>query len=64
MTKLRTRNGSARVTAVREKPGIHRVFNLEVQTGHSYYVSALEVLSHNVDVLADSGSCILGNGPN
>jgi len=44
---IRTRTGTARIESIHTKPGIHRVYNLEVETDHSYYVSGLELLSHN-----------------
>lgn len=52
--RIRTRTGTARIESIRKKPGIHRVYNLEVETGHSYYVSGLELLSHNDNPCAAS----------
>lgn len=44
---LRTRGGSAAILSIERKPGIHRVFNIEVETEHCYWVSVADVLSHN-----------------
>ena len=46
---LSTRNGSATIESIVRKPGVHRVFNLEVETEHCYYVSEAEVLNHNTN---------------
>jgi len=45
--RLRTANGTTEVVAITRKPGVHRVYNIEVETEHRYLVSALKVLSHN-----------------
>ncbi|HNQ25052.1 MAG TPA: RHS repeat-associated core domain-containing protein [Phycisphaerae bacterium] len=45
--RLRTRTGWATILDIRPKRGMHRVYNLEVETEHWYYTSPLEVLSHN-----------------
>jgi hypothetical protein len=47
--RLRTRAGFATITNVHASPGVHRVYNLEVDTDHCYYVSAAQVLSHNAN---------------
>jgi hypothetical protein len=47
--RLRTRAGFATVSAIRAKRGIHRVYNVEVDTEHCYYASAAQVLSHNAN---------------
>ena len=44
---LRTRSSPRKVLSVRSLPGGHRVYNLEVQTQHCYYVGASGVLCHN-----------------
>lgn len=49
---LQTRSGTVTVAAVRAKPGIHRVHNLEVETKHCYFAGRLQVLSHNVNPCA------------
>jgi hypothetical protein len=41
--------GRAAITRINRKPGVHRVYNIEVETEHSYYVSATGVLSHNAN---------------
>jgi hypothetical protein len=45
---IRTRTGSARIIRIEQKSGAHRVYNLEVETEHWYYVGEAGVLSHNV----------------
>ena len=46
--RLRTLNGTAEIVSTARKPGVHRVYNLEVQTEHTYFVSKIGVLVHNV----------------
>jgi hypothetical protein len=42
------RDGSgARVLGLERLPGVHAVFNLEVEGLHQYYVSPLGLLAHN-----------------
>jgi hypothetical protein len=46
--RLRTKSGEvAAVEWVRAKPGAYRVYNLEVEEEHQYFVSRLGVLVHN-----------------
>jgi RHS repeat-associated protein len=44
---IRTRTGTARIEAIRWKKGEHRVYNIEVEADHAYFVSNVELLSHN-----------------
>ena len=44
---LMTPGGSASVASVRPEPGRYRVFNLEVEAEHEYYVSQAGVRAHN-----------------
>ncbi|MCC6130260.1 MAG: DUF2380 domain-containing protein, partial [Acidobacteria bacterium] len=44
---LRTLTGATRIRGIESMPGIYRVFNIEVQTKHDYFVTPLNVLSHN-----------------
>lgn len=44
---LRTRTGEAVVQSVSSHAGRHRVFNLEVEAEHCYFVGELGVLAHN-----------------
>jgi hypothetical protein len=53
--ELATRSGVVRVESVSAKPGTYRVYNLEVETDHCYYVGEVQVLCHN-------GGCAVG-GP-
>jgi hypothetical protein len=45
---LRTASGTVTLESIRRLPGAERVFNIEVETEHTYFVSSAEVLSHNV----------------
>ncbi|MFD0892905.1 HNH endonuclease [Luteolibacter ambystomatis] len=45
--ELRTREGVEKVESVLPVTGIHRVYNLEVETVHSYFAGDAKVLSHN-----------------
>jgi RHS repeat-associated protein len=45
--RLRTSTGSVFIESITKKPGIHRVYNLEIETDHCYYVSEENILSHN-----------------
>ncbi len=51
--QLMTPTGGARVESVRAVPGRFRVFNLEVEGEHEYYVSSAGVRAHNA-----AGDCI------
>lgn len=44
---LRGKNGRLCVIGNRAFPGVHRVYNMTIETEHVYYVSALGVLTHN-----------------
>lgn len=45
---VRTRDGSgARVLGLERLPGVHAVFNLEIEGLHQYHVSPLGLLAHN-----------------
>ena len=44
---LETDRGSALVESVAMLPGAHRVYNLEVETDHCYFVGGAHVLVHN-----------------
>ncbi|MEW6197294.1 MAG: hypothetical protein AB1601_01330 [Planctomycetota bacterium] len=45
--RLRTLAGPAAITWIDSRAGVHRVYNLEVETEHCYFVSTVGVLSHN-----------------
>ncbi len=49
--ELTTRSGKIKVLNVQPRPGIFRVYNMEVEGDHQYFVSNGEVLSHNNDCL-------------
>ena len=44
---LKTADGAVEINAIARKPGVHRVYNIEVETEHRYLVSKLQVVSHN-----------------
>ena len=48
--ELRTATGAARIASVQPWPGTHRVFNIEVETEHSYFAGKSKVLSHNTNL--------------
>jgi RHS repeat-associated protein len=45
--RLKTEWGEVEVASIQHKPGVHRVYNIEVDTQHAYLVSDLQVWSHN-----------------
>lgn len=47
---VRTINGVATLTGRSERPGRHKVYNLEVHRAHSYHVSDLGILAHNTGI--------------
>jgi len=44
---LKTESGSLRLSSVEKIPGMHRVYNIEVEADHCYFVGNERVLSHN-----------------
>ena len=44
---LETRAGQAAVKSIAAKPGLHRVYNLEVEGEHHFFVGEIGVLVHN-----------------
>jgi hypothetical protein len=44
---VRTEHGVATVALSQRLAGLHRVYNLEVEDDHEYYVGSLKALSHN-----------------
>jgi hypothetical protein len=45
--RIRTKTVDARIEAIRWKRGEYRVYNIVVEVDHVYFVSVLELLSHN-----------------
>jgi len=45
---LRTQTGTLTLKSVQPKPGTYRVYNLEVETDHCYFVTDDAVLTHNM----------------
>jgi len=56
--RLRTANGTTEVVAITRKPGVHRVYNIEVETEHRYLVSTLQVVSHNACAAGGKGGVV------
>ncbi len=54
--KLRTTNGTATLTGKSQRPGRHKVYNLEVHRSHSYYVSQFGILAHNTGIGCNPGT--------
>ncbi len=46
---VKTASGSVTVESISRLPGMHRVYNMEVEEDHRYFAGAAEVLSHNAD---------------
>jgi len=44
---IRTKSGESAITAIEHKPGAARVFDIEVEGDHAYYVADAQVLTHN-----------------
>lgn len=44
---LQTRSGPKKISSLGRKPGMHRVYNLEVEGEHCYFVGRAAVLGHN-----------------
>ncbi|MBI9019618.1 MAG: Hint domain-containing protein [Phycisphaerae bacterium] len=59
--QLRTALGLRAIAKITKKPGIHRVYNIEVDTDHCYYVSKDNVLSHNTNPCAVGFGAGFGN---
>jgi hypothetical protein len=45
--RVKTRTGNSGIKTIRWKTGEHRVYNIEVEADHAYFVSQLDLLSHN-----------------
>jgi len=45
--RLRTASGFVTIASIASRPGVHRVYNLEVDVDHDFLVSPLEIVSHN-----------------
>jgi len=45
--RIRTKSGESAIAAIDHKPGAARVFDLEVEGDHAYYVADAQVLTHN-----------------
>lgn len=49
---LATHEGEAVIEGIERKPGEHRVFNIEVESEHCFYVGDARLLSHNTNPCA------------
>ena len=54
--RLLTADGCVSVLSTCRYPGAHRVYNIEVQTEHSYFVGFTRLLSHNVNPCGQAAS--------
>ncbi len=45
--QVRTIRSTAKLTEKTQRPGRHKVYNMEVHRSHSYYVSQFAILAHN-----------------
>ncbi len=54
--QLKTRDGVQTIASIGHRAGIHRVYNIEVETEHCYYVGPQQVLSHNQNGCAQVGN--------
>ncbi|MBU1218214.1 hypothetical protein KKF97_00250, partial [Myxococcota bacterium] len=48
---VKTKDGIAQITERRKRPGLHKVYNIEVHNHHTYFVSDLGILVHNDCIL-------------
>ena len=53
--QIKTKNGAAKINAIRWKNGEHRVYNFEVEADHAYFVTEYELLSHNNGLCGRAG---------
>jgi RHS repeat-associated protein len=54
--RIVTQGSTATVSRVESLPGAEAVFNLEVESEHEYFVSSLQVLTHNTDPRCGGGA--------
>ena len=59
--RLLTADGCVSVLSTCRYPGAHRVYNIEVQTEHSYFVGFTRLLSHNVNPCGQAAESVHGN---
>ena len=59
--KVKTIEGVATLTSKSERPGRHKVYNMEVHRSHSYHVSQFGILAHNTGISC-RGLESIGNG--
>ena len=45
---LKTKHGPNKIVSIESLPGVHQVYNIEVETDHCYFVTSGGVLCHNV----------------
>lgn len=48
--QVRTVSGTARLTGKAQRPGRHKVYNMEVHRSHAYFVSQFGLLAHNTGI--------------
>ena len=52
--QLATKNGFQTISQIGRKKGVYKVYNIEVETDHCYYVGNSNILSHNVNPCSDA----------
>lgn len=57
---LQTRSGPKKISSLGRKPGMHRVYNLEVEGEHCYFVGRAAVLGHNAKLCTEGAQEIVG----
>jgi hypothetical protein len=60
--QVRTAHGPTTLESIRKVPGMHRVYNMEVETDHCYFAGVAGVLSHNTGVGCNGNTATLGGG--
>ena len=60
--RIRTKSGISTITSIDHKPGAARVFDLEVEGDHAYYVADEQVLTHNCGEGGAGGRFVDANG--
>jgi len=59
---LKTQTGIVKLTKIAQRPGLHKVYNIEVHKDHNYYVTDLAILTHNSCLLSGISNKVLKDG--
>jgi RHS repeat-associated protein len=60
---LKTRSGVIRIASIEHLPGVHRVYNIEVEDDHRYFAGSQEILSHNSCQSGPANTLMPGGNP-